>query len=416
MMTAWKTDRFNKFPDILLESPTGSGKTIAYLKPIIDSLPTLVVAPTRELARQIQTVASSLSDSPSTLLVANQPVDDFSSKLIIGTPGGILTHLDKIPPVSVVVLDEIDRLLDFGFLGQMGKIFFKFEKFNLIAVSATVPQRTMVILNRILRPGWVHVTDGGGTMEFPPPIISHQLVEYEPRNFFSQLLNFSKCTDTATVVVFPTTRALLFFYAVAKRHVANISALHGRMTDAKRQAVVEKFRTTNGVLFCTDIFARGIDVPQIGRVVHVGLSGGEDAVSQFVHRSGRTARGIGGSGESVFMVGKNLDSETENVKSVIDSISWQKNITLPDTQSPSFVDPEHRSYKYQRHLSSKCLESLLSFHSERRGVKRDRLVKSVIDMVRSSGIPQPSISEHLARKLKIDHIPGLIIRKSRKDR
>ncbi len=413
--------KHTQWPDLLLQSPTGSGKTLAYLLPVLDKLFThplasaVVVAPTRELARQIHAVASELVGSEANVGLAcgGHMGKAKNINLIIGTPGGLLGLGDVAP--SIFVMDEMDRLLDCGFLPQLEQMLWKLPpNCSIAAVSATIPKRSRIIAQRLLREGFVDIAIGGESAV--PSLIRQELVEYSPEFFFSALMaRIDRHTESSPsadsiLIVFPTTRALLFFYGVAKTYRSDAVALHGRMTDEKRKKVMEKINSKKIIIFSTDVLARGIDLPRIGLVVQVGLAGDTDALSQYVHRTGRTGRNS--PGVSVLMVGKNLDQNG----AVVRELARRMESTKEEGQCVnSHRDGEtlstHPSYKYLRHLSSKCLESLLSWHLERcaKGVRKDIIVKAVIDLVRSTGMPQPTISHRLAQKLKIDHLEGLVL-------
>jgi superfamily II DNA/RNA helicase len=206
-----------------------------------------------------------------------------------------------------------------------------------------------------------------------------------------------------------------------------VYGLHGRMVNEKRMHVSRIFRDINDgpkFLFSTDVAARGLDFPSLSTVFQIGFSGVDDPVSQFVHRAGRTAR-AGRDGNNILLLCEGLDSDSKLAKQVNELVHL-KRLILP--QKLTRVE-QFDSTSYQRHLSTKCLESLLSWFIERRSglgihVKdlkgpgaqlevKNRIVKAVTDMIRSTGLHQPRISEKTAKKLRIDDLPGLLISKHR---
>jgi superfamily II DNA/RNA helicase len=416
-------------PDIILQSFTGSGKTFAYLLPLIDkhilkddqyaSPKILVIVPTRELAYQIGEVACNLvsgfSSFSSVMCGSHIPSDWSKSSILISTPGALLRATEShhsLPTIQTVVMDEFDRLFDFGFISQIEQILSRINPLaNLVLVSATIPTDVRLLAERLVRPGALVVVDPSAS----PPQLTHSLVEYEPINFFATLRNVL-AVEGKKLVIFPTTKSLLFFYAAMKIELKNVSALHGRMGHEKRKYIVANYRQgTNSCLFTTDVAARGLDFPDIQTVVHIGFSGVENPIEQYIHRSGRTGRGSESSGESVLMVGTDLDSKSTAMKNLMTKIGHMtKRSFSPSDPATAVISTTDPTYKYLRHLSTKCVESLLLWHLERRkrfgsSVDKTVVAKSVIDMVRSAGLPQPYVSSKVAKKLGLDTIPGLLL-------
>ena len=431
--------------DAVLHSYTGSGKTLAYLLPSVDRLvrqseaggAVVVIVPTRELATQVGKVCSDLTaglDVQSTVLCGGLRVDleSMGPRVIVGTPGAILNNMASIAgsPIQTIIVDEVDRLLDFGFIGQLEQILRLLSSAcrpSLVVASATFPPDVDAIVKRLVASDVITVREASGETSGPPGL-KHELVQYEPINFQGHLEQLLSAPSQQSLVLFPTTRSLMFFYSMFKsRQQAglHVHALHGRMLHAKRENIAEKFRSHISsdepqILFSTDVAARGLDFPNLGSVFQIGFSGVDDPVSQFIHRSGRTARG-GANGRNVLLVGNGLDAHSKWLAEIRQRVG----IITPD-RLPYAGELHEESTPYQRHLSTKCLESLLSWFLERRsllGLRVDeelsgpartmeakaQLVRAVTDMVRSTGVPQPRISSNLAKKLRIDEIPGLLM-------
>ena len=439
--------------DVQIQSETGSGKTLGYLLPLVDVVGgvahhhhEIVVVPTRELASQIGKVAAHLTPDVST--VCGDFRGGLLTKLLICTPGGLLRVLPQIPSnsVSTIVLDEFDRLVDFGFIGPIGKILSKFVQARLVVVSATFPPETQLIAKRVLRPGFVAV---GQSFSLPAQI-THKLHIYEPRSFFATL---QQHTLPNSLILFPTTRALEFFHSRTAESNRSVYALHGRLPHAVRAAVFAKVQNDpHPILFSTDVAARGLDLPQISRVCQVGFSGVDDPVAQFVHRGGRTGR-AGRGGANILLLGRGLDGGSKYLKRVREMVTLEEVEEVAEVEGGRRflgnyeIDPEGGPVGeyaetepsspllfippsgHQKIIASKCAESLLSWFCERRrdlGISlvdsanisaparklemQNQLVKAVIDLVRSAGVPQPTISHKLATKLKIEHIPGLLLK------
>jgi ATP-dependent RNA helicase RhlE len=429
---------FSSPKSILLESFTGSGKTLAYLLPLLNNPvldPILVIVPTRELAAQVGHVASSFTDSCIELYGGVRIEKKIEARVVVATPGSLINNLHFLPSaISSIIVDEVDRLFDLGFIGQVEHVFRRIgssQKPRLVFVSATVPSDVALICKRVLGNDYIYIKTGCSSA----PRLTHYIFTYEPIAFqanFEQIITTKMMSEKRSLVVFPTTRSLMYFYSILKDRVRDLSlpisvhALHGRMLHEKRKQVTSMFARdemdegSQKILFSTDVAARGLDFPSLGTVCQVGLSGVDDPVSQFIHRAGRTAR-AGNPGTNILMLGEGLDRNSKYVEEI-------------RREQPDLVEKRienlgrvtgFESTPYQRHLSTKCLESLLSWYIERRSVlgiksdsggpldKKAQIIKGVTDMVRSTGLAQPRLSEKLARQLGIDQLPGLLVSKHR---
>ena len=307
--------------DVLIEAPTGAGKTIAYLLVSLDHLaatnppigPTavLVIAPTRELAQQVDRVFLPFARGVNRRVALLQGGVAFEPQLrnigrgadiAVGTPGRLLDLLDHgqldLSGVEVVVVDEADRLADMGFLDDVGRILDAVPSTaRTLLVSATLSGAVTSLVRR-LRPRPITVRTAGsvdsapeglgrGTTENP-----HQRVEMIRERL---RLHVGSLLDASH-------RSLVF---VRTRHSADrwagwiaedgrdALALHGGLTNAGRRAAIGAFRAGDvAVLVATDLASRGLDVPAIDLVVHLERS---DDEIDYIHRSGRTGRaGAGG--------------------------------------------------------------------------------------------------------------------------
>jgi superfamily II DNA/RNA helicase len=449
--------------NVLLHSYTGSGKTIAYLMPTIEEMISrtsdetvgIVIVPTRELARQVGGVSSSLMKgfySVETNIVCggDSLIANGANRLIVGTPGALINNLQLINANAVksIVIDEVDRLLDYGFIGQLDTVlrYLSVAKPHVTVSSATFSRDVELICERILGSSFVRVE----SKTLLPPNLSHTILTYQPIQFLPTLTNILLSelehhpSSQQSLVVFPTTRSLMYFYSRFKTGLDSrgllgsrlqVHALHGRMLDQKRQAITSKFADCSldepgaKILFSTDVAARGLDFPSLSLVCQVGFSGVEDPVSQFVHRSGRTARGSS-TGKNILLLGNGIDAHSKWVPQTLARIGCPPVESRTKIDSLDFDLSKHEVTGYHKLLSTKCLESLLSWFVERRSMlglgaavpgnaqsaelnRKANLIKALIDMVRSGGVPEPMISEKLAKKLKIDDIPGLNLSKFR---
>lgn len=261
---------------LILQSHTGSGKTLAYLLPLVERMTrdlsdrALVVVPTRELASQIGSVADTLMDGVGcAVLSAGARLDSSVPRLVIGTPGAIINNLDVLTkkPMSTIVVDEVDRLLDFGFISQLETVLGRIKTDSVVMASATFSNESDLICKRALRPRPFEEI----RIKAPVDGLTHFLHPYQPLTFQSTLESViaesaKNHPESSGLVLFPTTRSLMFFYSIFKSRLPSLGiplavhALHGRMVNEKRMHVSKIFRDINGgpkFLFSTDVAARG---------------------------------------------------------------------------------------------------------------------------------------------------------------
>lgn len=309
-----------KGKDILGCAQTGTGKTAAFAIPILQNIvadkeenndrniKALIVAPTRELAIQIQESFSEYSkylDIKDTVIFGgvNQSSQVRKIKagvdILVTTPGRLLDlsnqkHVD-LKSVKYFVLDEADRMLDMGMIQDVKKIISKLpkERQNLL-FSATMPKELMKLVNSILNnPVKVEVQPVSSTVE----VIS-QGVYYVPKNNKKSLLiHLLKDESIKSVIVFSRTKhgANKIAKDLEKSGIT-VAAIHGNKSQNQRQLALNNFKEGNiRVLVATDIAARGIDIDELSHVINFDLP---DVAETYVHRIGRTGR-AGASGVAI---------------------------------------------------------------------------------------------------------------------
>jgi len=293
--------------DVMGLARTGTGKTAAFLLPILQRLAAgphgrvraLIVAPTRELAEQIHQAAVSLCrplNLRSLTLYGGVNINPQIRALragvdvVVACPGRLLDHVGQktvnLAHVEMLVLDEADRMFDMGFLPDVRKIVKQLPaKRQTLLFSATMPQEVRHLVAEILRDP---VTVQVGTLK-PTHTVAHALYPVAAHLKTPLLLELLRRTDTGSVVVFTKTkhRAKRVGEQLVKLgHRA--ASLQGNLSQNRRQEALDGFRNgTYTVLVATDIAARGIDVSQISHVVNYDVP---DTVDAYTHRIGRTGR------------------------------------------------------------------------------------------------------------------------------
>ena len=290
--------------DVIGIAQTGTGKTFAFGIPMIQRLAMfkgrgLVILPTRELAIQVDESLQRIGKSMNmrtAVLIGGENIGKQKRQLaakphiIIATPGRLIDHMEqrtvKLDDVSILVLDEADRMLDMGFAPQINRILTAVpKKRQTMLFSATMPQDIVKIAASHMEiPVRVEVAPQGTAAER----VSQELF-IVPKHAKIQLLEKLLKEFPGTVLVFSRTKHGAKKIAQSVRDMRHTSAeIHANRSLAQRREALEGFR--NGkyrVLIATDIAARGIDVKGISLVLNYDLP---DNAEDYVHRIGRTGR------------------------------------------------------------------------------------------------------------------------------
>jgi ATP-dependent RNA helicase DeaD len=310
--------------DLRITSQTGSGKTVAIGLALRSTLlapapvpaqvarpVALIVAPTRELARQTQAELAWLFAGYGTLVVSITGGTSYrdehrdlrrSPRIVVGTPGRLLDHLGHGSLdgslLATVVLDEADRLLDMGFRDDLDKILAHAPATRRThLVSATFPHAVRALADRV-QPAAAHVQ--GTRLGVANTDIDHVLHLVEPSQRADAVINLVLDAPDARTLVFVRTRADVANLTADLVHAGiAASALSGELDQAARNRALETFRAgRHAVLVATDVAARGLDVPEVTRVIHGEPPTNPDA---YTHRAGRTGR-AGRKGRSCLLV------------------------------------------------------------------------------------------------------------------
>ena len=344
--------------DVLATAMTGSGKTAAFLLPILHALISrprgttraLVLTPTRELAAQILADLTDLAlHTPITAAsiyggVGMAPQEHgFRSgvDVIIGTPGRLLDHFRapyaKLSGLEYLVLDEADRMLDMGFLPDIGRILRHLPtKRQTLFFSATMPPPIAELAREMLRHP---VTIDVERPSTPATGITHAVYPV-PQALKASLLVRLLGVDIHDALVFTRTkhRADRLARHLAQAGVA-VERIHGNRSQAQRTQALNGFKSGKyRVLVATDIAARGIDVVGLGHVVNFDVPGDAD---DYVHRVGRTGRAEA-AGTAFTLVSPEEEGVLRNIERVIGR--RLPRVTVPDfdyTARPQSLEIPH---------------------------------------------------------------------------
>ena len=310
--------------DLLGTAPTGSGKTAAYLLPVLHQLLAepglanqrprllrlLVLAPTRELAMQIAAAAQALAPELKTVLaVGGVSINPQmmalrgGAQVVVATPGRLLDLLAQRAlhtwSVSTLVLDEADRLLDLGFAAEIGPILAAIPKQRqTLMFSATMPADVAALATHVLREPVL--VSAPHTPQGPSAQITQRAIEVDTSRRTPLLRHLIAHEKWSRVLVFVATQ-------YASEHVADklrqaglaAAALHGQLSQGRRNQVLSDFQQQHlQVLVATDLAARGLDIVDLPVVINHDLA--RSAVDHL-HRIGRTGR-AGKSGVAISFV------------------------------------------------------------------------------------------------------------------
>ena len=293
--------------DVLGCAQTGTGKTVAFVIPMIERLAGgpagpprgLILAPTRELAFQLQRTVTQLGRSrrvSATTIVGGEDLQGQVRGLrqrptiIVATPGRLLDHMwngtVRLEDFTIVVLDEADRMLDMGFAPQLNQILEALsDERQTLLFSATLPDD----LGALARAGLKNPVRATVDRPATPALGVTQTVHHTTQEAKTPLLLTLIQEPGESVLVFTRTKHRADRLGRALERVGHrVAVLHGDRRLSQRRTALEGFRRgTFRVLVATDIAARGIDVANIGHVINYDLP---NSPEDYVHRIGRTGR------------------------------------------------------------------------------------------------------------------------------
>jgi ATP-dependent RNA helicase RhlE len=342
--------------DLAAEAQTGSGKTAAFVLPILQKMPSsdlsssaknisvLTITPTRELALQITktyTLLCQFAQSPPTVLsiIGGVSISSQISALsagvdiVVATPGRLLDLMERdainINQVHTLVLDEADKLLDLGFNEDLTILLkaLPSQRQNLL-FSATLPQKVLTISSRVMTEPAVLRIDEEKTSVASIEQRAYQVDRDKRRLLLQHLLKTEPFGQTLIFV--STQRGASNLTKKLRGSGVRATELHGGLEQSERITALKRFRNSKiQVLVATDIAARGIDIPQLGAVVNFDLP---RSPVDYTHRIGRTGR-AGESGIAITFV----DHETESHLRLIEK---KNHLMLPRIQVTGFEPSE----------------------------------------------------------------------------
>ena len=438
--------------DCLVQAKTGTGKTLAFLLPALQSLITqpalprgevaiLVLSPTRELALQIakecDSVTAQLKPRPECHTAYGgtskdrdlKKLCDGNPRIVVATPGRLNDYLsdefiaDKFANLRTLVLDEADQMLEAGFLVAINDILRrlppKSQGWQGMCFSATIPKKINGVLPKVLKPGHTRLStvdpDETPTID---QVTQHSVIVPSVRDVYSTLLVLLQreselSPDNFKVIVFGTTAngvALmhsLFLILLGGNSSMQIFQLQSRLSQNARTRTTKEFKAASlGVMFASDVIGRGMDFPNVSLVVQVGLPSSGD---QYVHRVGRTAR-AGNEGRAVILLTQR------------ESFFLKINKHLPISPYPQDLSAAAEAHSREMEtafdnvdgtIKAKAYQAWLGFHkvyTKQLQLTNESLVQQANECATAMGCPEPPpIEKRIVGKMGLKGVKGLRI-------
>lgn len=313
--------------DLVGAAKTGSGKTLAFLIPAIELLirerfnhrmgtGVMVITPTRELAMQTFGVLKSLMKNFTQtfgMLIGGVDRKEEALKLakginfIVATPGRLLDHMQKTEKflfknLKCLVIDEADKILSIGFEEDMKQILNLLPEDRQTALfSATLTGKTSNLIELALKPDATRVGIDEKVDEATVRGLEQGYITVSSENRFLILYTFLKKNRKKKIMVFfSSCDEVKFYYELLNYIELPVIALHGKQKQTVRARTFNQFyRSPSSILLCTDIAARGLDIPSVDWIVQYDPP---DDPKEYIHRVGRTARGVDKQGNALLII------------------------------------------------------------------------------------------------------------------
>ncbi len=318
--------------DLIVRSKTGTGKTGAFLIPILQKtepgnrMSSLVILPTRELALQVYNVSTKMtanSNVKSVVVYGGAGIEPQIKQLrrnpsiVIGTPGRIIDLMKRgeldLSEIKFLVLDEADVMLDLGFIEDIEYIISKCPKQKQsMLFSATIPNEILKLTKRFMKnPEFLKV---GAQEQMTVNTISHSYaISNGSRKVPALLAYINEYNPTKSIIFAETKRGADRLYKVLAQEGYNATVIHGDLTQAQREKSLSEFRNGSRFLIATNVAARGLDIDDVSDVINFDLPN-EPFV--YVHRVGRSAR-MGNTGSAFTIVDESELNEIKQIERAI---------------------------------------------------------------------------------------------------
>ncbi|KAK4801191.1 hypothetical protein SAY86_021678 [Trapa natans] len=430
--------------DALFKAKTGTGKTIAFLLPAIEtvlkasantnqrvpSVDVLILCPTRELASQLVAEAKALLKyhegiGVQTLVggtrfkVDQKRLESDPCQIIVATPGRLMDHVESKSGLSVrlmglkmLILDEADHLLDLGFRKDIEKIVDALpRKRQSLLFSATIPKEVRRVSHLVLKRGHDFIdTVGIGSVETPLKVRQSWLVVPHDQHFqviYHLLKEHNLQTPDYKVMVFCTTGMVTsLLYLLLQDMKMNVREIHSRKPQIYRTRISDEFRESKRLILVTsDVSSRGMNYPDVTLVIQVGIPYDRE---HYIHRLGRTGR-EGKDGEGILL----LAPWEQYFLNEINDLPMER-LPLPCLDPESNMKVESSLSRVDTSVREGAYHAWLGYYNSIREIGRDKttlveLAKQFSDSIRLQN--PPSLFRKTAVKMGLKGIPGIRIHK-----
>ena len=427
--------------DCLVQARTGTGKTLAFLVPAIQSalqanrigdgsICTLILSPTRELALQIATEAKSLTARFPRFKIAtsiggtnkNTEAKHLASTILVATPGRLMDHMsdpgvpDLFRRLQTLVLDEADRMLDMGFLPDIKRIIAQlpnkqnFPRHSML-FSATMGDQVEKVTHLILNKGYKSIsTIPKGERQTHDRVPQFSITVPTASDVAPALLSAVKNERTSSspfkAIVFATTAQTAEFYGHILGKAAGmppVSVLHSRLTQSKRTSITNQFRASqNAICVATDVIARGMDFPEVTHVFQAGIPMDRES---YVHRLGRTARAEA-DGRGIIILSEPETFFLYQLKGI--NLQSYTGLNLPAAQaevgkSLQSLENKHKTYQaWLGYYKTSC--------KQLKWTPTELVRQANVFAIQGLGCPEiPALEKTTVGKMGLKGVPGLVV-------
>ncbi|MDR0536729.1 MAG: DEAD/DEAH box helicase [Tannerellaceae bacterium] len=356
--------------DIIACAQTGTGKTAAYVLPLINELSkgqhiehavnAIIMAPTRELAQQIDQQIEGFSYFIPVSAVAVYGGTDgivweqqrkgleTGADIVIATPGRLLSHIKlgtvDLSHVSYFILDEADRMLDMGFFEDIMQIYKCLPSLcQIVMFSATMPPKIRTLAQTILKdPEEVKIA----ISRPPETIMQTAYICYDMQKLKILEDLFNQKTPQRTIIFSSSKIKVKELSATLKRMKFNVAAMHSDLEQSQREEVMRSFKNGHiDILVATDVVARGIDINDIKLVVNFDIPHDPE---DYVHRIGRTARGTNGEGLSITFVAPEEQSQFKRIENFLGKTIYKIPVDAKFGTAPLYEPDKHANTRRRK--------------------------------------------------------------------
>jgi len=350
--------------DVIACAQTGTGKTAAYVLPVINELSkggypesainAVVMAPTRELAQQIDQQVEGFSYYLPISGVAVYGGTDgiayaqqergliMGADIVIATPGRLIAHLNlggvDLSHVSFFILDEADRMLDMGFYDDIIQIYKKLPKnCQIIMFSATMPPKIKTLAASIMKnPQEIEIA-----ISKPPESIMQTAYICHESQKIKILEKHFKESSPKRVIIFSSSKLKVKELATTlQRMKINVAAMHSDLDQSVREQVMKDFKNGHiDILVATDVVSRGIDINDISLIINYDIPKDSE---DYVHRIGRTARGTDGKGLAITLVSEKEQYDFKTIEKFLGKEVYKIPIDPSLGDAPAYEPERHK--------------------------------------------------------------------------